>query len=68
MAWTQTDLDRLERAIAAGVLEVTTSDGKKVRYQSMDDLVRARDLVAGAVAPATRKPSVSYVRHRREGC
>lgn len=67
MAWTQTDLDRVETAIASGVLEVTTFDGKKVRYQSLADLIRVRDLIASAVNTETRKPSVSYVRHRREG-
>lgn len=64
MAWTQTDLDRLETAIASGVLEVTTSDGKKVKYQSLADLLRARDIVVRSLA--ARGPSSSLVRHRRE--
>ena len=68
MAWTQTDLDRDETANATGVLEVTTSDGKKVRYQSLADLIRVRDLIASSISESGRKPSVSYVRHRREGC
>jgi len=68
MAWTQTDLDRVETAIASGVLEVTTSDGKKVRYQSLADLIRVRDLIASSISESGRKPSASYVRHRREGC
>lgn len=44
MAFTQTQLDALEAAIASGTLEVRTGD-KVVRYQSLADLIRARDLV-----------------------
>jgi hypothetical protein len=66
VAYTSTDLTNIERAIASGVLEVVTSDGKKVRYQSLADLMRVRDYVAAQLAPTNRKASVSYVRHRRE--
>lgn len=66
MAYSSTDLTNIEAAIASGVLEVVTSDGKKVRYNSLTDLMRARDYVAAQLAPTNRKASVSYVRHRRE--
>lgn len=44
MAFTQTQLDALENAIASGTLEVRTGD-KSVRYHSLDELVKARDLI-----------------------
>lgn len=66
VAFTESDLENLERAIASGVLEVTASDGKKVKYASLADLLRARDTVAAAIAPHNMKATVSYVRHRRE--
>lgn len=44
MAFTQTQLDALETAIAAGTLEVTTGD-KKVRYHSLDEMIRLRDII-----------------------
>ena len=44
MAWTQTDLDALEAAIKEGVEEVKYSD-KTVRYRSLADMMKIRDLI-----------------------
>lgn len=44
MAFTQTQLDALEAAIASGTLEVRYGD-KSVRYQSTADMIRARDVM-----------------------
>jgi hypothetical protein len=44
MAFSYTQLEALESAIAAGTLELKIGD-KTVKYQSMPDLIRARDLV-----------------------
>ena len=44
MAWTQSDLDKLEKAIALGVRRVEYSD-KKVEYNSLKDMMMARDLI-----------------------
>lgn len=41
MAYTQADLERLDRAIANSQLEVQY-DGKRVRFRSTDELMRAR--------------------------
>ena len=49
MAFTQTQLDALETAIAAGTLEVTTGD-KKVRYHSLDEMIRLRDIIRNQLA------------------
>jgi len=46
MAFTNTQLAALERAIASGSLTVAY-DGKTVTYRNMDDLIRAYNLVKG---------------------
>jgi hypothetical protein len=52
MAFTQTDLDAVNAAIASGELSVEVS-GRRVVYRSMDDLLKARSLIAGDVAVST---------------
>lgn len=42
---TQADLDKLDRAIALGVLRVTYSSGT-VEYQSLDNMLKARSFIA----------------------
>ena len=42
----QEDLDRVQQAIAQGVLEVEHSDGKKVRYRSVQQLIAAADYIS----------------------
>lgn len=49
MALTQTDLDRLDAAIATSELEVEV-DGQRVRYRSISELERARAHVASVIA------------------
>ena len=44
MAFTQSQLDALEAAIATGTLEVRIGD-KMVRYQTTAEMIRARDLL-----------------------
>lgn len=58
MAYTQTDLDRLDAMIASGTLEMTY-DGKRVVYRSMAELMQGRAHIArqiGAANPATAAP------------
>lgn len=73
MAFTQTDLDNINTAIAAGELHVRTSNGSQVTYRSVDELLKARatvqsDLAAAASATAstTRRGSlrVTFTTHR----
>jgi hypothetical protein len=45
MALSQTDLDKLDKAIASGVRRVTYSSGT-VEYQSLDDMMKARSFIA----------------------
>ena len=52
MAWTQSDLDAVEAAIATGELNVQHND-KSVRYRSITELLKARETIRTALASAT---------------
>lgn len=60
MAFTQDQLDALDRAIASSELEVELPDGNRVRYASFADLKARRDFIAGEIAAAatTRRTGV----------
>lgn len=49
MALTKADLDALDAAIATSELEVQV-DGRKVRYRSIEELIKARNHVASVLA------------------
>lgn len=49
MALSQIDLDALDSAIATSELEVDL-DGRRVKYRSTSELIRARQHVAGVLA------------------
>lgn len=57
MAFSQPDLDAIDRAIAAGELSVRTAD-RSVTYRSMDELLRARETIAASLASAQRARQV----------
>jgi hypothetical protein len=66
MAFTQSQLDTLEAAIASGTLEVRTGD-KSVRYHSLDEMIKLRDVIrnqlnADAQTPTSRASFASFVR------
>ena len=42
MAFTTDDLDAINDALATGEMEVEFADGKRVRYRSVGDLMRAK--------------------------
>lgn len=50
MTWNATDLEAIEQAIASGVTSVRHSDGKEVRYRSISDLIKARDIIAASLS------------------
>jgi hypothetical protein len=52
MAYTQTDLDTLDLAIAAGQLSMRI-DGREVTFANFDDLMRRRAFVAAQLSGAT---------------
>lgn len=51
MAFTQTDLDNINAAIATGELSVEVN-GRKVQYRSVDDLIKARSIISADLAAA----------------
>ncbi len=55
MAWTETELDALRRAYAAGTTRVAY-DGKSVDYGSADDLLTRIRLIEGEMAGAAGRP------------
>ena len=52
MAFTQTDLDNIDAAIASGH-RVVHAEGRRVEYGSVDDMLRARAHIAGQIAAAS---------------
>lgn len=53
-AWTQSELEAIEKAIATGVLTVRYQD-KQVTYRSMDELIKARSLMIKALKKRGKK-------------
>ena len=62
MALTQTDLDRLDSAIARSELEVQL-DGRRIKYRSVDELMAARAHVAAVLARASGSRSGATFRY-----
>lgn len=44
--FTQADLERIDKAIAQGVLEVTFADGRSVKFSTFQELVSRRNFIA----------------------
>ena len=63
MAYTQTDLDSLDTAIAGAQLAVRMGD-RLVTYRSIDELIKARAHVAGVLASQTT-PTRTYPRFQQ---
>lgn len=59
MAMTQTDLDALDRAIASSELEVEI-EGRRVKYRSTEDLMRARAHVATLLQSGSRPKRLTF--------
>jgi uncharacterized Zn-binding protein involved in type VI secretion len=58
MAWTQADLDALDKAIATGEKQVMI-DGKMIVYQGIDDMQRRRQMIAAYVNGSTSSTAAS---------
>lgn len=54
MAYSQSDLDALDTAIASSTLEVQFGE-RRVRYRSMDELLQARQHVSQQIAKSSRR-------------
>ena len=64
MAFTQTQLDALDQAIAAGVLRVTY-DGRTTEYRSLDEMIRIRNMMADAIAGSAQTSRSSLASFRK---
>lgn len=62
MAYTQTDLDRINAAIASGTLTVRSGDDA-ITYQSLDDMLRIKREIQAALNQ-TANASRLYPRHQ----
>ena len=51
MTWTNTDLTKIETAIATGELSVQFAD-RRVQYRSIAELLQARDVIKNAITTA----------------
>ncbi|SEF44185.1 hypothetical protein SAMN04515663_101383 [Alcanivorax sp. DSM 26293] len=56
MAYTQSDLDRIEAAIATGTLRIT-HNGKTTEFRSLNEMIRVRDLIKGELATGSTTPA-----------
>lgn len=63
MALSQSDLDALDTAIASSELEVQL-DGRRVRYRSVDEMLKARAHVAEVLAGQAQGPGAARRRFR----
>lgn len=59
MAWTKSDLDQIEKAIASGTRRVRFQT-HEVEYQSTSEMLKARDAIKAEVDGSSR-PGVSFV-------
>lgn len=48
MAWTESDIEVIERAISSGTLSVQFGD-RSVTYRSINDLIKARNAMKSAI-------------------
>lgn len=66
MAYTQSDLERIETAIAGAELEVQYAD-KRVKYRSMDELRTARSEILKGLQTTTTPSRAFRLRHGGKG-
>lgn len=64
MAFTQSDLDALDRAVASGELTIRRGD-RWVTYRSFTELQAARDLVKKELAAAASTTARPYPRYQQ---
>ena len=70
MAFSQTDLDKIDAAIASNTKSVQFADGQRIEYRSVDEMMTARRHIAAIVAQsssggrATLYPTMTLSRER----
>lgn len=63
MAFTQTDLDAINKAIASGVLEVEFDD-EKIKYNSISELLKAKNIIKSELDASANETSGGTVSRR----
>jgi hypothetical protein len=69
MAWTQSDIDALKRAMATGALEVEIRQGdvtQRIRYQSFAAMQAALAQMESEVNAASAPSAFSFPSHSRD--
>lgn len=67
MAWTATDVAKLREAIGLGALEVEYSDGRRVKYRSLSEMMRLLSMMeAEANGTTSANPRVTYAEFSRD--
>ena len=61
-SWTQSDIAKLEKAIATGARRVRFQT-HEVEYQSLDDMMRALDAIKAAVAGSDSGPQTLFAEY-----
>lgn len=62
MAYTQTDLDTISRAIASGAKIVRFSDGRSAEYQTTSEMLQAKADIEGELLKNSSTPIVRQIR------
>lgn len=61
MAWTQSDIDALKKAIGLGVVKVTYADGRSHEYRSLAQMKETLRMMEAEVAGSTAQESRSVM-------
>lgn len=64
MAFTSQDLAAINAAISSGELTIRSADGKTVTLRSMDELLKARDVIRADMPQTARAAPRPYPRHQ----
>lgn len=69
MAYTQADLDNLDKAIATGAKRVRFGTGEnahETEFRDLDQMLAIRSLIAAEVSPSPSRGRVTFVEHTRD--
>ena len=65
MAWTQDDLDKINRAIATGAKRVRFQT-HEVEYQTIEQMMKARDLITAELTPSNGRGGAMYAQYESD--
>lgn len=60
MAYTQSDLDQLDKNIASGVKELQHSDGSRIVFRSLEEMQQARQRVSRELDGSKAQSRTTY--------